>query len=163
TARSARIGENHTGTSRLPENFGSGLRKAHIDPPPGLIVGEMPLVTTASGVFGQQDGAWSECELLAEPRLELQGSAESDHVLANRSTMPIEARARRAFFERHLGRLPGPRSMCGALQLRQLESTVLEVRLVVVAGVEPDQGKGHLFFLRSSGITSVILRWRRTA
>src|SRR5215510_4249388 len=71
----------------------------------------------------------------------------SDHVLANRSTMPIEARARRAFFERHQGRLPGAGSMCGALDFRQLESALLEVRLVVVAGVEPDQRKCHRFFL----------------
>src|SRR5262249_8264685 len=87
--------------------LGPALLEAHVDAAPGLIVGEMPLVATTPGVLGEQDGAWSERELLAEPRLELQGATQSDHVLANRGTVPIEARARGAFFERHLGRLPG--------------------------------------------------------
>src|SRR5262245_42203144 len=112
----------------------------------------MPLVTTACGVLRQQDGAWGEYELLAESRLELQGSAQSDHVLPNRSAMPIEAGARRALFERHLGRLPGPRSMCGAFQLRQLEVTLLEVRLVILASIEPDQRKRHRLCL----LTTVV-------
>src|SRR5262245_55480173 len=97
-------------------SFARALLQADVDAAPGLIVGEMPLVATALGALGEQDGAWREHELRAEPRLELQRPTQSDHVLTNWSTMPIEARAWRAFFERHLGRLPGSRSMRGALE-----------------------------------------------
>src|SRR5262245_47911546 len=107
----------------------------------------MPLVATALDVLGEQDGTWSECELLAQPRFEFQCPTQSDHVLASGGAMPIQARTRRAFLERHLGRLPGPGSMGGAFEFRQLDSALLEVRLVIVAGVEPDERKRHRFFL----------------
>src|SRR5438309_1941781 len=61
--------------------------------------------------------------------------------------MPIQVRARRALLEAHLGRFPGLGSMCGSLELRELQSALLEVRLAVVAGVQPDQRKRHRYLL----------------
>src|SRR5438445_12584642 len=123
---------------------GSGrLLEAHVDAAPRLIVREAPPMATALGVLGEQDGAWRERAPLAEPRLELQCPTEGDHVLANRGTMPIQVRARRALLEAHLGRMPGPGSMCGSLELRELQSALLEVRLAIVDRIQPDQGQCH--------------------
>src|SRR3989442_191436 len=127
---------------------GSGrLVEARVDAAPRLIVREAPPMATAFGVLGEQDGAWRERAPLAEPRLELQCPTEGDHVLANRGTMPIQVRARRALLEAHLGRMPGLGSMCGSLKLRELQSALFEVRLAVVAGIQPDQRKRHRYLL----------------
>src|SRR5207253_10745853 len=84
---------------------------------------------------------------VAESRLEFQCAAEGDHVLARRGTMPLEVRAGRALLEAHVGRFPGPGSMCGSLELRELQSALLEVRLAIVAGIQPDQRKRHRYLL----------------
>src|SRR5207249_2420774 len=124
------------------------LLEAHVDAAPRFIVREEPLVATTLGVLGEQDCAGSEREPLAEPRLELQCPTEGDHVLANRGTMPSQVRARRALLEAHLGRMPGPGSMCGSLELRELQSTLLELRIAVVVVVQTELWKRYRYLCR---------------
>src|SRR5262249_47400872 len=114
-----------------------------IDAAPGLVVDQVPAVSAAGYVLGEQHVARLDHLLVAVARFELQGAAEREDVLAVRRVVPLEARARRRLLEADGLRGLGAGDRVRSHELVPSDLAHGEMRLAVGTGEKPDQPHGH--------------------
>src|ERR1700761_3451112 len=112
---------------------GSGL-KDHVGAAPGGIVGQLPTVSGADGVLGEQNISGVEKEMLTAASLEIQRAAQRDNQLPNRRSMPGEGAPRCRFLERDGGDGEFVAQPVAALAWFEFDDALFEIRVLVIAG-----------------------------
>src|SRR5919112_1462334 len=105
-----------------------------IEAPPRLVVDQLPAMTAARRVLGQQDLARLQDEVLAAARLEVELAAQGDHELADRRGMPFEGPAGPGLLERGLRGAELAREEIAARAGREIDDALLGMRILVLAG-----------------------------